>query len=217
MTDDSLLREVDEAVRHDRLMNIWNQLKLPLIYAASALILVTAGSSIWRNYQEKQAEEITLAFEDAQALYAAKQYEKASESFEDITHRTRGNLADMAKLWRARALLGANKKKSATRVLQNIIIAPEGHDLFWRDMACLYLIGATSHIKEMPETCNGTTASPLSPILTQFAAAGKWSDGDTVAAAKLLSDMAKNPETTKAAREQAEAWATTIRMHQRKE
>jgi len=207
--NDILLREVDEDLRRERMMNLWNQFKRPLIYAAVALILVTAGSSMWHSYQQSQAEEVTIALNDAQQLYAAKQYEQAAKQFEAITHRTRGDLADMSKLWNARSLLAAKKNKSAMRVLQNIVIAPEGHDLFWRDLACLHIIGAEAGA--IPETCSGNKPSPLAPLLTQLYAAGKWSEGDAETARTMLGKLAVDADIPTPLRSEANAWETTIR------
>ncbi len=215
--NDSLLREVDDAVRHDRLMALWNQFKMPLIYAAIALILVTAGSSIWKNYQQAQAEKITLVLEEAAQLYQSKQYDKAAASFETVTQQARGALADMARLWQARSLLGAQKEKSARRTLQNLIIAPEGHDLLWRDLACIHLMGLTGSIKEVPSACSGETASPLSTLLVRLRAAGLWQSGDAAAARKMLETLADDTTLSPDVRAQARGWETTIGAHGAKE
>lgn len=215
--DDILMREVNDAVRHDKMMNFWNQFKMPLVYAAIALIVVTAGSSIWNHYQQSRAEEATLALDNAQQLYHAKKFTEAAKAFEGISQQTRGDLADMAKLWRARALLGADKHKSALRVLQNIVLAPEGHDLFWRDLACLHIAGLTKTASEVPEACSGTKPSPLSPLLVQLNAAGKWSAGDTEGASALLGGLAQDTTLSADVRARASAWENTIRAHDAKE
>ncbi|MFZ4125899.1 MAG: hypothetical protein ACOYJ2_07530 [Rickettsiales bacterium] len=208
--NDSLLREVDEAIRQDRLMGLWNHLKMPIIYASIALILVTAGTSIWKHYQQAQAEKITLALANAQSLYAAKRYDQAAKDFEAITHQARGELADATNLWQARALLGAKKDKPALRVLQNIVLAPEGKDLFWRDIACLHLMGLVKTADEMPSQCRGKTASPLAPVLQQIYAASLWQAGDEKAARALLDALASNTELSPNVRAQARALDATI-------
>lgn len=215
--NDSLLREVNEAVRHDRMMAVWNQFKMPLVYAAIALIAVTAGSSIWNHYQQSQAERAAMAFDKAQQLYIAQKYDAAAKAFDELTHQTRGDLADMAKLWHARSLLGDDKKKTALRTLQNIIVAPEGRDLFWRDMACLHVMGLVKGVSEVPEACNGSKPSPLSSMLVQLNAVGVWHEGDTKTARELLSALANNPDAPLDARAQARAWETTIGAHSAKE
>lgn len=215
--NDSLLREIDDAVRQERMMGLWNHLKMPLIYAAVALIVVTAGSSVWNSYQKSQAEKITLAFDAARAHYVAARYEEAAKSFDALAHQTRGDMADMVKLWRARSLLAFDKKKTALRVLQNIVLAPEGHDLFWRDMACLHVLGQVKSTAEVPEGCSGEKPSPLSAVLVQFRAAGKWSEGEAKAAEVMLEKLADNEQLSPNVRAQGRALETTIRTHAKKE
>lgn len=214
---DSLMREVDDAVRHDKMMSAWNQFKMPLIYAAVALVIVTAGSSIWKNYQQGQAEKITLAFDAARTLYLDAKYDESAKAFDALTHQTRGELADMSKLWRARALLAGGKQKTALRTLQNIVIAPEGRDLFWRDMACLHVIGLVKTTAEVPEQCSGKTDSPLASVLTQFYVAGKWSEGDNEAADAALKKLIEDESTPLALKMQARTFEPAIRAHRAKE
>lgn len=213
----SLMREIDDAVRHDKLMNLWNQFKMPLIYATVALIVVTAGSSIWKNYQQGQAEEATKAFNDARLLYVEQRYDESAKAFETLTHQTRGEMADMAKLWRARALLASGKQKTALRTLQNIVIAPEGRNMFWRDLACLHVFGLVKTTAEVPEQCSGKNESTLSPMLAQFYAAGKWSEGDSKSAEKLLDALIKDENVSLDMKMQARAWQTSLRAQRSKE
>ena len=142
--------------------------------------------------------------------YGAKKYEQAAKAFEKLTHQTRGELADAVNLWQARALLGAQKDAPALRTLQNIILAPEGKDLFWRDIACLHLMGLVKTAGEMPSQCQGKKASPLSPVLQQIYAAGLWQAGDEKAARALLESIANDTTLPPNVRAQARALDTTI-------
>lgn len=208
--DDSLIREVNEEMRNDRLKAFWNSIKIPIYIAAGALIIITAGTSIWKQYQQSQAEKNTLALADAQALYSAQHYDEAAKAFATLTKKTRSELADAVKLWQARALLGAKKEKPALRVLQNIALAPEGKDLFWRDIACLHLMGLVKTTGEIPSSCHGEKISALSPVLKQFYAAGLWQSGDEKAARALLESLAEDTRLPPDVRAQARAFDVTI-------
>jgi hypothetical protein len=175
--NDTLIREVNDAVRADRLQQLWRNYRWPLLAAAVALVAVTAGNSLWRHYQQQQQEATTLAFAQAQGDFARADYALAAKGFEALSHQTRGTLADITRLWQARALLAQGKPKAGQRVLQNIVIAPEGHDLYWRDQACLHLIGLKTE-GAISAVCLGQKASPLAPVFAQMHAARLWQEGE---------------------------------------
>jgi hypothetical protein len=208
--DDVLIREVNDAVRADRLQRFWRQYRWPLLVAAVALVAVTAGNSLWRHYQVQQQQATTLAFVEAQGDYARADYALAAKRFEALSHETRGTLADIVKLWQARALLAQGKPKAGKRVLQNIVIAPEGHDLYWRDMACLHLIGLATK-GAIPPACLGGDASPLAPIFVQMQAARLWQEGEKRDAKNLLEAIAADAATPSALRQQAGMMLATLR------
>ena len=158
-----------------------------------------------------------MALFERRLLYVEQRYDESAKAFDTLTHQTRAEMADMAKLWRARALLASGKQKTATRTLQNIVIAPEGRDLFWRDLACLHLLGLVKATAEVPEQCTGKNSSPLSPLLVQFHAAGKWKEGDAKAAEKLLDGLIADDNVSLDVKMQARSWQTTIRAERAKE
>ncbi|MFN7186261.1 MAG: tetratricopeptide repeat protein [Alphaproteobacteria bacterium] len=208
--NDVLIREVNDAVRADRLQMLWQRYRWPLLAAAATLVAVTAGNSLWRHYQTQQQQSITLALAQAQGDYTRADYALAAKGFEALSHETRGTLADIVKLWHARALLAQGKLKAGRRVLQNIVIAPEGHDLYWRDMACLHLIGLQKEGR-IPPACMGQTASPLAPVFVQMHAARLWQEGQKREAKALLETMAADAATPPALRQQAGAMLATLR------
>lgn len=208
--NDILIREVNDAVRADRLQRLWRQYRWPMLVAAVLLVLFTAGNSLWRHYQQQQAEAMTLAFAEAQGYYQREEFAKAASAFERLRHKARGSLADVAKLWQARALIAQKKTKAAERVLQNIVIAPEGHDLYWRDQACLHLIGLRIG-GAVPPACSGETLSPLAPVLKQFAAAHLWQEGNMTEAKALLDHLQADAATPPLIRQQSTGWAASMR------
>jgi hypothetical protein len=212
--DDALIREVNDAVRADRLHRLWQQYRWPVFAAALMLVFVTAGNSVWRHYQRQQAEAATLAFAEAQAYYQREEFAIAAKKFEQLRHQARGSLADVVKLWQARALMAQQKTKAATRVLQNIVIAPEGHDLYWRDQACLHLISLGSNAG-VPPVCHGKTPSPLAPVLMQMNAARLWQEGNTREAKALLEQLQLTAETPALIRQQSGSWGAVMRSQKK--
>lgn len=65
MTD--ILREVDEAMRVEKVTAFWNEHKTAIIAGAAALILGTAANAGWQSWTRHQKEETTSAILTAQA------------------------------------------------------------------------------------------------------------------------------------------------------
>ena len=82
--NDMLIREVNDAVRADRLQRFWRQYRWPVMVAAILLVLFTAGNSLWRHYQQQQAEAMTLAFAEAQGHYQREEFAKAVQFERDL-------------------------------------------------------------------------------------------------------------------------------------
>ena len=52
---DSLLREVDEDMRQERMRAMWRRYRVPLLSIVVLLVVVTAGMSLWRDHKSAQA------------------------------------------------------------------------------------------------------------------------------------------------------------------
>src|SRR3569832_381254 len=138
---DLLLNEIDEALRHDRMVALWHEWRKPLFYGAIALILGTAGASVWRDHREKVGQAAMETLTDGRSAYSKGDFAGAAASFHTVAGENGGALNDIARLWEGRALLAGGKKDEAVVVFAGLVAKPEGSDLLWRDLACLRLAG----------------------------------------------------------------------------
>lgn len=197
---DSLLREVDDAVRHDRMVALWRKYRAPLLAAAIALIVVTAGAGLWKGYQEKRAGEAMQQFTIAQQRYASGEFARAADDFATTADMApRAALRDLAHLWQGRALAQQGKTAKAIAVFESVATAPEGDDLIWRDMACLHLVGLDSTKTE----CLKAGDSPLAGERDLVRAALLWQDGKSEEAASILTRIATTPAYSETLRNRA--------------
>lgn len=198
---DSLLREVDDDLRHDRMMALWRQYRKPLLAAVIALVVATAGASLWKNYQEKKFGDAMQEFAIAQKQYEAGNYKDAADDFATTADISiNDNLRDQAHLWQARALEKDGRTAEAVKLLEQIATTPEGSDLIWRDLACIRLVGldASKH------ACLNEGASPLSAERDLIRAATLWQDGKSDEAGKILHALANDANAPKPVRERAQ-------------
>jgi len=205
--EDSLLREVDDAVRHDRMLALWQRYRQPLFAAAIALVVATAGGSVWNGYQEKKAGESMQQFAIAQAQYDAGAYKDAADSFATTADiALKGELRDLAQLWEARALEAGGKKNAAVKRLEELATNPQGGDLVWRDLACLRLVG----IDSSKTACLKDGASPLAGERDLVRAAVLWQDGKADEAAALLTKLANDPNANDSVRTRAQQYLSAV-------
>jgi hypothetical protein len=207
MTDDSLLREVNDAVRHDQMVALWRQYRMPLLCAAIALIVATAGSSAWHSYKEKQGSIAMGELDKAQTLYGRGQFKEAATAFAAMAdHAMDRNLKDMGHLWQARALQSSGDKEGAVKILLDVANRPAGSDAIWPDLACLRLAG----LDESKANCLGNGKSPLKAERDIARAAQLWHEGKSKEAAKLLQTLADDPNTAENVRARAQHYLTVV-------
>ena len=190
---DSLLREVDEALRADRAMNWWSTHRTRIIMVAVALVVGTAVNSGWQHYREVQGGKVLTQFLENQKLMDSDKAAVAAEGFAAIAHAHRGELRDLAQVWQARALVVAGKKDDAIRVLQSV---SAGKSL-WSDIACLRLAGLDA---TQAMCLSAVHVSPLLGERAEWAAAQAWSNGERDAAIASLEKQSVDAATSQETR-----------------
>jgi hypothetical protein len=191
---DSLLSEIDQALRADRAGALWTKYRKPLFAIAGALILATALSSAWQAYREAKGGALLVKLTEAQKLIDAGKPMEAAASFGDIAKGASGEFKDLALVWQGRALVMAGKKDEAVSAFKT---AADNGGSLWADVACLRLAGLDAAAAQPCLSAN--ESSPLASTRAEWAAANLWAKGD-VAGAKsaietLLKDKNISPDT----------------------
>jgi hypothetical protein len=206
MVEDSLLREVDEAVRADRALAWWNNNRRTIVVCVAAVILLTAANSAWNYYRQVQGAKALTQFIDSQQLLEEGKADEAVLGFEAIASSHRGELRDLARVWQARALVKAGQKDTAITVLAT---AARDGDSLWSDIACLRLAGldATAALPCL----TSAKATPLVGERAQWAAAAQWSNGERDAAIKGIEKLIGAESTTQESRAQLMQWLSIMK------
>ncbi|MEZ5932803.1 MAG: tetratricopeptide repeat protein [Alphaproteobacteria bacterium] len=116
---DGFIREVDEAVRQDRWLAVWNQYSAYIVGAALAVIVGTAAGVGWQNYQASQRAANAKALADATALLQEKPAE-AADAFEALAGNVGGGMAVVARLRAAEAEKQAGDTEAKLAVLESL-------------------------------------------------------------------------------------------------
>ena len=85
MTDNSFIREVDEAVRHERYRALWDKFGVYVVAIAIALILGVAVYKGWTYIQERDAAAAGDDFVRALAVESDADQAKADEIFQKLS------------------------------------------------------------------------------------------------------------------------------------
>ncbi len=206
--EDTLLREVNEAVRHDKLMALWRQYRMPVLAVALLLVVATAGGSLWGNYKDARAGEAMRSLALGQEQFYSDAFDEAAKNFAATADvAMTGELRDLAQLWQARAWEASGKVAEALPLLERVATAPEGKDLTWRDLACLRLVA------RVPEKSACLSANPSSPLAAERAlvkAAQLWKQGESDKAVGVLNRLAKSSKQSDAVRTRAQLYLSVL-------
>ncbi len=202
---DHLLQEVDADVRAENLHQLWRDYRSKLLFLVVAILVATAGSTVWKSYQEKRGAVLMTALSEAQTLYTQGKFADAAAAFETAASTTSGDTKTLAQLWQGRALAAADKKPEAIAVLQTASAAAPS---LWSDLACLRLAG----LDAAAATCLAAAKdSPLASQRRALAAASDWSAGKKAQAIATLEELATSDDTTESMRNQVMQWLATLR------
>jgi len=204
--EENIVREVNEAIRQERLHKLWKELRIPVFFIVGLAIAATAGGSIWKEMTREKNAEFTQAMFAAKRLYDAKKFDEASTAFAALATEQSADKKQMALVWQARAERQTNADDAARKTLESAL-AIKGGTLLWRDLACIELIPIAP---ELPKECVASEDSPLAPELTAAHAASLWEQGKTSEASALLDQLIQSQATPPVLKEQAEAWKRSI-------
>jgi hypothetical protein len=109
MSSDTLLREVDEELRRDRMRKLWRQTGPWIIGAAVGIVLVVAGYEGWTWWQKSQSSQLSDQFYAATDLADGTDVEGAKKALDAMIAQGGSGYAALAQ-FREAALLAQNGK-----------------------------------------------------------------------------------------------------------
>lgn len=208
---DSLLKEIDEALRADRAGAFWQKHRSAIILFAAALILGTAANSVWQHHRQTKGGELLAALSANEQLLANGKAAEAALGFKTIADDTSGEVKDLALVWQSRAHVAAKQPAEAIAALQ--LAVKDGHSL-WADIACLRLAGLDA--KAAAPCLAAKNKSPLAATRAEWSAANLWGEGKTSEAIAALEAHLTNPDTSPDARARLAQWLASMKASQPK-
>ena len=121
-----IFKEVDEDVRRDQAMALWQRYRWLIVGAVVLIVGGTAGYNIWREYDSGQRLARGERFEAAADLAQGGNYDAAARAFAKFAEGTGSTYGVLARLREASARAAAGDGKSAVAVYEAISASGEG-------------------------------------------------------------------------------------------
>jgi hypothetical protein len=194
---DEFIREVDEAVRQDRWLKLWNEYGAWIVGAALAVVIGTAAGVGWRSWQESQRQAEAERYMAATQLLRQNRPAEAAAAFQALAQESDSGYAVLAHLQAAHALGQAGDEAGKLAMLRQL--ADDGAAApMYRELGDLLALqqqfgtesadNLTSQLESLTSTDNPWRYSALELIaLAQMRA------GDTTAARETLSTLVGDP------------------------
>lgn len=128
MSDETLIREVEDSLKQERLDTLWREYGFTIIAGIIMAVAVTGGVSAWKSWSLSQNEQKTAA------LFAALETEKTAAALANLNEEGYDNHAALAGLTAA-GMLAQSGKISEARQQYGEVAASDSAAAFLRDLA----------------------------------------------------------------------------------
>ncbi len=158
--DDELLKEVDEAVRQEKLHSLWNKFGNYIIAASVGIVLITVAVTMWKEHVASTNAEATAALINAAKLQDAGEYEKAAKQLGNFAQEHEV-LQSLVKLREMVAWQQAGNSDKAIAVAGELTKSANANEAM-KDFAAMVLAVETESVEPL-----ATAVKPGRPFSTK--------------------------------------------------
>jgi hypothetical protein len=188
-----IFREIDEELRRDNFLKLWQRYGRYVIALALALVIVTALFVGWRGYQLRQRQAEGVRYAEALNLASQGKTKDAADQFAAMAQGMSGGRAVLARLEEA-ALAAKGGDAAGAVALYDKIAADGSTEQVYRDLATL-LAGrlmldtdpkaTTERLKALTDAAN-----PWHPTALELTALAALKEGDKAGARTIYQKLA---------------------------
>jgi len=207
VSDDLIFREVDEDLREDRYREFWRRWGRWVMAAAAVVVVATAGTVAWRDWQVGQRAEDSARFDVAARQATEGAAAEALTAFEALAADGGGGYAMLARLRKASLHAAGNAPEKAVAAL-DAVAADSGLPQLYRDLAGLL---AALHALEVQDPTAvrarvvpfTAETSPWRHTAREISALAALRQGDRAAARALYQSLVDDQATPQSLRGRA--------------
>lgn len=202
-----ILREVDEEIRRERYMKLWDRYGLYVVAAALIVVLGVAGWRGWEWYAAREAARSGARFETAMQLATDGKRVDAEAAFNELARDATAGYRVLAR-FRAAAEAGKRDRKAGVDAF-DAIAADNSIESAMRDMARLHsgylLVDSVSvaEIKTRVEPLVGPAAL-FRHSANELLGLAHYRAGEYESAAKIFASILSDAETPPSLRQRAQ-------------
>ncbi len=205
--DDSLLREVDEELRRERMEQLWKRYGNLFIAFSLGIVIAVGAWKGWQYYAQKQAEAAGEAYIGALDALRAGNRDQAIAELEKLAGGGHAGAAAIASM-RLAGILARDGKTQQAIALYRKVAGNGALELPLRNAARVrhaWLILDTAPRKELASLLGGldVAGNPWRTAAREILALAALREGDTRAARDLLLQLMADNETPVEARSRA--------------
>lgn len=212
--EDTLLREVQEELRRERMQQLWNRYGTYFLVAAVGILAAVAGTRYYIDSKAAAAAAAGAAFDKALALASQSKPADSLAAFDDLAKSGPKGYAALARLQVAAAHLKAGDKAKAAEALK--LLAEDGAaDSTLKSLAALQLAslkvgdGAFTEVENRLNDLAADT-SPFRANARELIALGALKAGRTDTARAALEQILADPGAPQGARNRAQVLLSGI-------
>ena len=131
---DSLIREVDESLRQEKLERLWKQHSSTIILAAIGIVLAVIGWQFYSSWQESRAGEMGKKYQAALENLGSNKNDEAEKTLRELAKGSTAGYRTLSKLRLAALEAQRGKKDEAVKLYDETVADAQGSALI-RDFA----------------------------------------------------------------------------------
>lgn len=196
MTNDNIIREIDEELRSDRMRALWRRFGPYVIGAAVAVVLLVAVNEGWSWWQKSSAGRSSDQFYAALKIADGTDVAAAQKALDDVIAQGSGAYPTLAK-FREAALL-AKQGKTAEAVAAYDALSSSEKNQHLRDLALVlasFLLVDSGDVGQVEQRAQGLVVAnaPLRNAAREALALTKYKAGDLDGARADLEAVLNDP------------------------
>jgi hypothetical protein len=208
LTDESLIREVDEEVRLEQYQQLWKRYGNVIIAVTVIIVASVAGFKAWEYYDTRRSEAAASQYFAALNLATQGKSDEAARVLDALAGGSHHGYAVLARLQRAADLAKAGKADEAVRAY-DVIAGESSVEPAIRDMARIraaYLLIDTASPDELAKRVEplNVAGNPWRNPAREVIGLASYRARDFLAADRLMNEILVDPESTEAQRRRAQ-------------